>query len=48
MSTAVTRLRDLAAFTAPRAASGAHHVRSHVQIYLDDALWVDEHRGRLA
>ena len=46
--TAVTRLRELAAFAAERAAAGAQQVQSHVQIYLDDALWIEEHRGRLA
>lgn len=48
VTAAVARLRELAAFTAERAAAGAHQVRSHVQIYLDDALWIEEHRGRLA
>jgi hypothetical protein len=46
--TAVTRLRELAAFTAQRAAAGAQHVQPHVQIYVDDALWIEEHACRLA
>jgi len=34
LHTAITRLQDLAAFTARRAAAGAEHVAAHVQHYL--------------
>lgn len=36
----VERLNDLAAFTAARAAAGATHVASHVEIYRRDAEWI--------
>lgn len=45
---AVTRLHDLAEFTAARAAAGAQQVEAHVQIYLRDAVWIDENRQQLA
>jgi hypothetical protein len=36
----ITRLDDLAAFTAARAAAGATHVADHVEGYRSDARWV--------
>jgi Ser/Thr protein kinase RdoA (MazF antagonist) len=41
--TTITRLEDLAAFTEARAAAGATQVAAHVQVYRDDARWVEEH-----
>ena len=43
LTSTITRLDDLAAFTAARAAAGATHVASHVQGYRSDARWVEEH-----
>lgn len=48
VQTAVTRLQDLADFTAARAAAGTQHVQAHVRTYLRDAVWIDEHRQQLA
>ena len=45
---AVTRLHDLADFTAARAATGADHVAAHVHRYHQDAAWVQEHADQLA
>jgi phosphotransferase family enzyme len=42
-TTAVTRLHDLADFTATRAATGATHVAGHVKLYRDDAAWLSAH-----
>lgn len=39
----ITRLEDLAAFTAARAADGATQIASHVQGYHADTRWVEEH-----
>lgn len=44
LSAAVLRLHDLASFTAARAAAGATHVAPHVQLYEDDAVWLEEFR----
>ncbi len=44
----IRRLHDLAAFTQARADEGRDHLRSHVQLYLDDALWVTERADRFA
>jgi aminoglycoside phosphotransferase (APT) family kinase protein len=43
LHTIITRLEDLAAFTARRAAAGADHVAGHVQPYLADARWIGQH-----
>jgi len=43
----VTRLEDLAEFTAARAAAGADHVLSHVAVYDRDTDWVAAHAHRL-
>ena len=43
LRTGVDRLNDLAAFTARRAAAGADQVADHVQLYLDDAGWIERH-----
>ncbi|MCW2811517.1 MAG: hypothetical protein JWP61_1975 [Friedmanniella sp.] len=43
LSTAIERLVDLAEFTARRAEGGASQVAAHVQIYRDDAGWVERH-----
>jgi Ser/Thr protein kinase RdoA (MazF antagonist) len=43
LRTAVERLEDLAMFTADRAAAGATEVAAHVQLYRDDAAWLEEH-----
>ena len=40
LRTAVARLDELAEFTADRAAAGAVHVASHVEIYRRDAEWI--------
>ena len=40
LRTAVTRLHELAEFTAERAAAGAAQVASHVEIYRCDAEWI--------
>jgi aminoglycoside phosphotransferase (APT) family kinase protein len=40
---AVTRLHELADFTAARAAAGAHHVAGHVRLYRTDARWLAAH-----
>lgn len=40
LHTAVTRLHELAEFTAERAAAGADHVASHVELYRRDAEWI--------
>ena len=44
---AVGRLRDMAAFTAARAAAGAPHVAGHVRLYADAATWVEAHLAAL-
>jgi Phosphotransferase enzyme family len=44
---AVTRLEDLADFTAARAAAGADHVAPHVAGYRRDAAWVAAHARQL-
>jgi hypothetical protein len=44
---AVERLRELADFTAQRAASGDERLRSHVAIYLRDADWIAAHASAL-
>jgi hypothetical protein len=43
LHTAIVRLEDLATFTAARAAAGATQVAAHVQVYRDDARWIEEH-----
>jgi aminoglycoside phosphotransferase (APT) family kinase protein len=43
LHTTISRLEDLAAFTAARAAAGATHVADHVQGYRSDTRWVREH-----
>jgi Ser/Thr protein kinase RdoA (MazF antagonist) len=47
LRTAVDRLEDLAAFTARRAADGATQVGAHVQLYRDDANWLEMHLEHL-
>ena len=47
LRTAVDRLDDLAEFTARRAAAGATQVAAHVQLYRDDANWIEVHREHL-
>jgi Ser/Thr protein kinase RdoA (MazF antagonist) len=47
LQSTITRLEDLAAFTADRAAAGATHVADHVQGYRSDARWVSEHLDAL-
>lgn len=46
--TAVTRLADLARFTADRAAAGAQHVASHVGLYQRDAAWICTYADELS
>jgi hypothetical protein len=48
LRTAIDRLADLAVFTAERAAAGATQVGPHVQVYRDDAGWLEEHLDDLA
>ncbi|MPZ60312.1 MAG: phosphotransferase [Propionibacteriales bacterium] len=45
---AVDRLRDLARFTAERATGEHDPLRSHVNIYLQDANWIATHAETLA
>jgi hypothetical protein len=48
VATAVSRLHDLAAFTAARAADGHEHLHSHVALYRRDAAWITTEQGELA
>lgn len=43
LQVAVTRLVDLAAFTAERAAAGVNQVAGHVAQYRRDATWITQH-----
>ncbi len=47
LDTAITRLGDLAEFTAARAAAGAHQVAHHVAIYQSDIDWIRRHIRQL-
>jgi Ser/Thr protein kinase RdoA (MazF antagonist) len=47
VAVAVTRLHDLAAFTAARAADGHPHLHSHVAVYRRDAAWIAAHEKEL-
>ncbi|GIE28280.1 trifolitoxin immunity domain-containing protein [Actinoplanes italicus] len=47
VAVAVTRLHDLAAFTAARAADGHEHLHPHVALYRCDAAWISANTGRL-
>ncbi len=46
LDTAITRLADLADFTAARAAAGAHQVAEHVATYRADIDWIKQHTHR--
>jgi len=48
LDTAVTRLGDLAEFTAARAAAGAHQVAHHAAIYRCDIDWIRQHTDQLS
>jgi Ser/Thr protein kinase RdoA (MazF antagonist) len=47
LQAAIDRLKDLAEFTARRAAAGAEHVAAHAEVYLTDAAWLGEHLDEL-